>query len=202
MHTGQNPAARPFAAPARWLAILAGWWLLALSFLTVAEILLRKFANVSVQGVDEIGGYTTAVVSTFGFASALLAKGHTRVDFLVARLPGAPRAVLNALAYVLLAAMAAFALLRGWAVLAESLEFDAHANSPLQTPLWIPQSAWLAGLAMFALAAGTLAGHALWLLLIDWRAVNRLYGPITVEEEVEVEVGAVIARGATEETRA
>jgi len=98
--------------------------------------------------------------------------------------------------------MAAFALLRGWAVLAESLEFHAHANSPLQTPLWIPQSAWLAGIALFALAAGTLAGHALWLLLTDWRAVNQHYGPITVEEEVEAEVDAVIARGATEETRA
>jgi TRAP-type C4-dicarboxylate transport system permease small subunit len=197
-----NPAFRLFAAPAHWLSILAGWWLLALSFLTVAEILLRKFADVSVQGIDEIGGYTTAVVSTFGFASALLARSHTRVDFLVARLPGLPRATLNALAYALLAAMAAFALLRGWAVLAESLEFQAHANSPLQTPLWIPQSAWLAGLALFALAAGALAGHALWLLLTDWRAVSRLYGPITVEEEVEAEVGAVIARGATEETRA
>ncbi len=192
-----NPVARLFGPPARLLAILSGWWLLALSFLTVAEILLRKLLSVSIQGVDEIGGYTLAVVSAFGFANALLVKGHTRVDFLLGRLPGWPRAALNALAYALLAGLAAFAAWRGWAVLSESIEFQSHANSPLQTPLWLPQSAWLAGIAVFAAAAGAMAAHALALLATDWRRVNRLYGPLTVEEEVDIEVGAVHARGST-----
>ena len=62
-----NPVSRFFGPPARFLAILSGWWLIALSFLTVAEILLRKFFSISLQGVDEIGGYTTAIVSAFGF---------------------------------------------------------------------------------------------------------------------------------------
>lgn len=190
-----NPVARLFGPPARLLAILSGWWLLGLSFLTVAEILLRKLLGVSIQGVDEIGGYTLAVVSAFGFANTLLVKGHTRVDFLLGRLPGRARAALNALAYALLACLAAFAAWRGWAVLSESLEFQSRANSPLQTPLWLPQSAWLAGLAVFAAAAGAMAAHALLLLLTDWRRVNSLYGPLTVEEEVDVEVGAVLARG-------
>jgi hypothetical protein len=65
----------------------------------------------------------------------------------------------------------------------------------LQTPLWLPQSAWLAGIAVFAAAAGAMAAHALALLATDWRRVNRLYGPLTVEEEVDIEVGAVHARG-------
>jgi TRAP-type C4-dicarboxylate transport system permease small subunit len=190
-----NPVARLLGPLARLLAILSGWWLLALSFLTVAEILLRKLLSVSIQGVDEIGGYTLAVVSAFGFANALLVKGHTRVDFLLGRLPGWPRAALNALAYALLAGLAAFAVWRGWAVLSESIEFQSRANSPLQTPLWLPQSAWLAGIAVFAAAAGAMAAHALMLLATDWRRVNRLYGPLTVEEEVDIEVGAVHARG-------
>ena len=190
-----NPVARLLGPLARLLAILSGWWLLALSFLTVAEILLRKLLGVSIQGVDEIGGYTLAVVSALGFANALLAKGHARVDFLLGRLPGWPRAALNALAYALLAGLAAFAAWRGWAVLSESIEFQSRANSPLQTPLWLPQSAWLAGIAVFAAAAGAMAAHALALLATDWRRVNRLYGPLTVEEEVDIEVGAVHARG-------
>ena len=194
-----NPVARLLGPLARLLAILSGWWLLALSFLTVAEILLRKLLSVSIQGVDEIGGYTLAVVSAFGFANALLVKGHTRVDFLLGRLPGWPRAALNALAYALLAGLAAFAAWRGWAVLSESIEFQSRANSPLQTPLWLPQSAWLAGIAVFAAAAGAMAAHALALLATDWRRVNRLYGPLTVEEEVDIEVGAVLARGAASE---
>ncbi len=194
-----NPVARLLGPLARLLAILSGWWLLAFSFLTVAEILLRKLLSVSIQGVDEIGGYTLAVVSAFGFANALLVKGHTRVDFLLGRLPGWPRAALNALAYALLAGLAAFAVWRGWAVLSESIEFQSRANSPLQTPLWLPQSAWLAGIAVFAAAAGAMAAHALMLLATDWRRVNRLYGPLTVEEEVDIEVGAVHARGGTGE---
>ncbi|MCA3297539.1 MAG: TRAP transporter small permease, partial [Roseomonas sp.] len=47
-----NPVSRFFGPPARFLAILSGWWLIALSFLTVAEILLRKFFSFSLQGVD------------------------------------------------------------------------------------------------------------------------------------------------------
>ncbi|HYF07440.1 MAG TPA: TRAP transporter small permease [Acetobacteraceae bacterium] len=201
MTPGDNPVIRLFAPPARLLAILSGWWLLALSVLTCVEIVLRKFFAMSVQGVDEIGAYTLAVVSAFGFASALMVKAHARVDFLLGRLPGFLRAVLNALAYVLLAVMAGYAAWRGWAVLEESLEFQARANSPLQTPLWIPQSAWLLGIGLFAAAAGAMAAHALMLLVTSWRRVNQLYGPLTLEEEIETEVGALHARGGAGEGR-
>ncbi|MBK1659735.1 TRAP transporter small permease subunit [Paracraurococcus ruber] len=191
-----NPVARLLAGPARAVAIIGGWWLLALAFLTCVEIFGRKFFAFSLQGVDEIGAYTLAVFSTLSFAHALVTRSHTRVDFLLGHLPAPLRAVLNALAFLLLAALAIYAAWRGWAVLKESLLFQSHANSPLQTPMWLPQSAWLAGLAAFAIAAGLFAAHALWLLLTDWRKVNRWYGPMTLEEEVQAEAGAVLARGA------
>lgn len=193
-----NPVIRFFTPPARLLAILSGWWLLALSFLTCVEIVLRKFFSMSIQGIDEIGAYTLAIVSAFGFASALMVKAHTRVDFLVGRLPAFVRAILNASAYVLLALMAGYAAWRGWAVLDESIEFQAHANSPLQTPLWIPQSAWLAGIGLFAAASGAMAAHALLLLVFSWRSVNRFYGPLTLDEEIETEVSALKERGGAE----
>ena len=189
-----NPVSRFFAPPARFLAILSGWWLIALSFVTVAEILLRKFFSISLQGIDEIGGYTTAIVSAFGFASALTIKAHTRVDFLLGRMPGLLRAVLNALAYALLAGMASYGAWRGWAVLEESLEFQAHANSPLQTPLWLPQGAWLVGLVLFAAASGAMAAHAFWLLLSDRARLNLFYGPLTLDEEIEAEMGTILER--------
>lgn len=188
-----NPVARILAVPARALAILGGWWLMALSFISVFEILARKFFSYSLQGVDEIGAYTLAIFSSFAFGWALVTKAHTRVDFMIGKLPEVPRAVLNAAAYVLLAAFAIYAAWRGWHVLEESLEFQARANSPLQTPLWIPQSAWLAGLVMFALAAGAMAAHAV-LLLAQPARLNALYGPMTLEEEVKAEAGAVLAR--------
>jgi TRAP-type C4-dicarboxylate transport system permease small subunit len=144
--------------------------------------------------VDEIGGYTTAIVSAFGFASALMIKAHTRVDFLLGRMPAMLRAVLNALAYGLLAGMAIYGAWRGWSVLEESIEFQAHANSPLQTPLWLPQGAWMIGLVLFALSAGAMAAHAFWLLLSDRARLNLFYGPLTLDEEIEAEMGTVLER--------
>lgn len=191
-----NPLARLLGAPARWLAILTGWWLLLFSLVTCVEILGRKLAGFSLQGVDEIGAYTTAVVSTLAFAWALVNKAHTRVDFLLANMPAWLRAVLNAAAYALLAGLAVFATLRGWSVLEESIEFDAHSVTPLGTPLWIPQSLWFFGFAFFALVAILLALHAAWLLLADRARLNRLYGPMTLDEEVATEAGAVMQRTA------
>ena len=189
-----NPLARVLGPPTRILAILGGWWLLLFSFVTCVEILGRKLGGFSLQGVDEVGAYTTAVFSSLTFAWALVSKSHTRVDFLLGRLPTALRALLNATAYALLAGLGVFATLRGWAVLDETLLFDAHAITPLGTPLWIPQSLWLFGFGVFALVAVLVALHAAWLLLADRERLNRLYGPVTLDEEVELEAGAVLAR--------
>jgi TRAP-type C4-dicarboxylate transport system permease small subunit len=198
----ENPVTRWVEPPARFIAIVGGWWLLGLAFLTCAEIACRKFFNISMQGVDEIGAYTLAVFSTLSFAYALVVKSHTRVDFLLGHLPGPLRALLNAVAYVSLAGLAVFAAYRAWTVLEESIEFQSHANSPLGTPMWLPQSLWLLGLVAFAVVAVAFAGHAAWLMLSDWRQVNRLYGPMTIDEEVETEAGAILARGPVEEFKA
>lgn len=40
-------------------------------------------------------------------------------------------------------------LWRAGGTLGETLEFSSLASTPLQTPLWIPQSLWLIGLAVF-----------------------------------------------------
>lgn len=190
----ENPVMRWLVGPARLLAIAGGWWLLLLSFATVGEILARKFLGRSFQGIDEIGGYTTAVFSALAFSWALVTKSHTRVDFLLGRMPSFLRAVLNATAYASLAALAVFGAWRGWHVLEESLEFQSRANSPLGTPLWIPQGLWLAGMVAFAAACTVLACHALLLLLTNRARLNRLYGPMTLDEEIEAEAGAILTR--------
>jgi TRAP-type C4-dicarboxylate transport system permease small subunit len=194
MTNDDNPITRWLGPPTRVLALIGGWWLLAFSFATCVEVIGRKFFGFSLQGIDEVGGYTTAVVSALAFSWALLTKSHTRVDFLLSHLPAWLRAVLNALAYTLLAGLAVLAARRGWDVLDETLLFDAHAITPLGTPLWLPQSLWLAGLVIFALVAVPLALHASWLFLTDQARLNRLYGPMTLQEEVELEAGAVVTR--------
>ena len=79
-------------------------------------------------------------------------------------------------------------------MLDESIKFMSHATSPLQTPLWLPQSLWLAGLVLFAVVALLLALHAGLLMLRDRAALNRLYGPPSLDEEIATEVGALLER--------
>ena len=176
------------------LVICSGWWLVALSIATCVEMVARKLFSTSLQGIDEIGGYTLAVVGAVGFCHTLFTRGHTRIDFLIGKLPPVMRSSMNVLAMVTLAAMAAFATWRGWAVLSESLEFQSRATTPLQTPLWIPQSLWLVGWALFAAIAALMASDSLWLALRG-RAdeVNATYGPQSLDEEIESEAGDVLA---------
>lgn len=169
-------------------ALACGWWLLFLSVLTCVEILGRKFFGFSLQGVDEVGSYTFAIVTGFGFSFALISAGHTRVDFLLSRFPVKARAALNAAAMVTLAAMVLLAAYRAGHVLADSRALLSTAPTPLATPLWWPQSVWFAAWALFAVTAVLAAAYACRLLAAGkWDEVNRRFGPQTLEEEIESE---------------
>jgi TRAP-type C4-dicarboxylate transport system permease small subunit len=185
-----------YLRPMRWLVDLlvlaTGWWLVLLSAATCVEMVGRKMFQFSFQGIDEVGGYTLAVASAIGFSYTLLTRGHTRVDFLVQRLPQGVRAAMNWLAMVSLAALSLYAVRRGWHVLAESIEFQSHSTSPLQTPMWLPHSLWFFGWSLFALNAVVLGGHATWLLLRDRARLNRDYGPETLEEQIQAETGKAL----------
>jgi TRAP-type C4-dicarboxylate transport system permease small subunit len=189
-HDGPDIVTR-FAGPVvRLGAILCGWWLLGYCLLVVFDIVGRARFGLTLQGTDEIGGYTLAVMSAFGFAQTLLARRHTRIELLVERLPAGLAAVLHALAAVVMAGAAVFLLLRGVSVLDESLEFMAVSNSPLQIPMWIPQGLWVLGLGLFAGVAVAMGVQAMLLLARDRARLNRLYGPPSIAEEIEESLAA------------
>lgn len=167
------------------LALLCGYACLGLCFLIGYEILARQLWGHSLQGVDEIGGYVLAVTGAIGFAYALLHQAHTRVD-LVFNFSGSPaRAVLNTLAILGLAGFSGFMAIRGYGTLAESIEFNSHASTPLQTPLWVPQTLWVLGLAMFAVVAIAMGLHSVVLLFKNHAQLNKAYGPPSLQDEVD-----------------
>ena len=176
------------------LVLAAGWWLIVLSVLSCIEMVTRKMFAFSLQGIDEVGGYTLAISGAIGFSYTLVTRGHTRIDFLVSKFPVIWRSSLNTLAMVTLAGMGVFAVLRCWVVLSESIEFQSRATTPLQTPLWIPQSMWFTGWLLFGVVAVYMAAHCLWLMAQGAHdAVNKNYGPQTLDEEIESEAGEVLA---------
>ncbi|TVQ35137.1 MAG: TRAP transporter small permease [Geminicoccaceae bacterium] len=168
-------------------AILAGYALLGLALAICAEIALRRLANFSLQGVDEVGGYVLAGISGFAFAFGLMQRAHTRIDIVLRLMPAWGQATLNLLAAVIFAGIAVFMAVRAHATLDRSLQLGSLASTPLQTPLWIPQTIWLVGLTLFAVVAVFLAFRAVVAVFEGTRAVNAIAGPPTLQEEIDAE---------------
>lgn len=184
----ENPLNKFIMPVARLTAILSGYAVLALAFAICAEIVLRKLFGRSLQGIDDIGGYVLAITAAVGISYTMAVRGHTRIDVFLVRFPRALRRFLNMVASVTLACLALYALWRGYAVLAESIEFRSVATNPLQTPLWIPQGLWVLGLALFAAFSVAFALHALYLYITGAPTLDLFYGPPSAREEVEAEI--------------
>lgn len=192
----EDPISRAVEPVARMAAIVCGYVVLALSLAVSAEIVGRKLFSHSFPGTDDIGGYVLAVIAVIGASYTMAKRGHTRVDIFLVRMPVFWQRLLNLLAMLSMAAFAAFAAWRGSAVLLESIEFQSVASNPLQTPLWQPQSLWLIGLVLFALISAAYALHALLLFVRGDAALNRYYGPTSVQDELEAELTAQAERAA------
>jgi TRAP-type C4-dicarboxylate transport system permease small subunit len=179
----------------RWLGTLFGGVFMALSGVVAVETVVRKVFNFSLQGADELGGYALAIGATLAFSMALLGRTHIRVDVFHGHLPAWLQTGLNWLAAV---GLAAFALLLAWLarfVLTDSMAYNSVAQTPWATPLWWPQSVWLAGLVIFALIATAVAGRAtLMLVRGQTAALNRAFGPRSTKDEVDEELEDLHAR--------
>lgn len=169
---------------ARVLALAAGVAVILLALLICIDIGARSLLRVSVQGSDEIGGYVLAMVGSLGLAHTLLQRAHPRIDLGIRALPLRIRAVLHVAALASLAAMGAFMAWHAWGELSQSLAFGATTNTPLQTPLWVPQGLWVFGTAFFALTAALAAHHAATLVRHAPDAVEAHYAPTSIEDEV------------------
>lgn len=172
------------------LALLAGAAVVLLSLLIVFDIAARSLFHFSLQGTDELGGYTLALIGSLGLSHTLLHRGHPRIDIALRHFPVRLRAVLHVVAYAAMSGFAIFMMTHAITEFGETLKFGTVTNTPLQTPLWIPQSMWIAGIGVFAASALICTLHAAWLLLRGERqALEAAYGTPSVEDEVQDYVG-------------
>lgn len=183
-----NPLA-PIHLIARASAWVGGITLLACALLISLDLILRKTIGLSMGGADEIAGYVLAIVSSWAFPIALLKRSHIRVDILYSRLPLKPKVGLDLLALAGMAVFVGALLWHSGQVLLDSIHYRSVSTTPLQVPLWIPQSLWFAGYLFFAVTILVLA----WTSLAQMRrqrlaAVSALIGIHSVEEEIREEV--------------
>jgi TRAP-type C4-dicarboxylate transport system permease small subunit len=168
-----------------------------LALAVAVETVMRKALNVSLQGVDELGGYCLAVGGALAFAVALGSRAHIRIDVVHESLPASLRIVLNVAATLALAASAAALAWMAWIALSDSILFGSTAQTPWATPLRYPQALWVAALALFA---GLGAVQAARVLLLAARGrfarIDREFSPRGAREELEEEVADIKRRGA------
>ena len=169
---------------------IAGGMMLGTVGLVSAEVVLRKVLNMSFGGADELSGYAYAIASSWAFAFALLSRDHIRIDVVYVVFPPRVRAGLDIVALASLGAFAVTLAIYAGQALSFSLEMGATANTPLATPLWIPQALWLLGFILFLVVlAVQFARSAAALTRGDLEMLRSIAGTKSVRDEVQEELG-------------
>jgi TRAP-type mannitol/chloroaromatic compound transport system permease small subunit len=177
----------------RAAALAAGGLVLAAAVLVSVDVLLRKFAGITLGGADELSGYALAIGSAWSFAFVLLNRGNVRIDALYERLPRTGAAVCDMLAVLALLGFVSVVAWYGAGVVAQSWRVDAHSNSALAVPLAVPQALWWLGYAWFVLCGALLLLRStLAFMTADWAGVSRLIGARSVRDDAADEVAAAV----------
>lgn len=172
----------------RFAAITGGTILLLTCFMIAIEVVLRKGFAISLGGADELSNYALAISCSWAFGFALFRKAHIRIDVLYTRLDQRLRFALDILSLSLFAIFMTLVTYFAGVVLYTSVIRHSVANTPLATPLWIPQSIWFIGLAGFCLIIYFLLAGVIYNLLCGRpQKATQLAGACTLEEEIEEE---------------
>ena len=177
-------------------ATLFGVVFVLLSLAVAVETSMRKLFNISLQGVDELGGYALAVGASLAFTLALVSRAHIRIDLIHDRLPQGPRVVLNVLAMLTVSATALLLLAMAFYSLRDSIALNSTAQTPWATPIKYPQMVWFACLGLFAAVASGYGIRVLWMAFSGHGdALVRDYSPRGAKEELKEELDDAKARG-------
>ncbi len=170
--------------------LLCGIILFGMAGFIGLEVLLRKFFAISTRGSEEYSSYAMALISVWAFSYALFHKGHIRIDVLYTKFGNFWKKFLDMASLIALGSFAFPVTWYAWSVFHRSYEINAKANTPLQTPLWIPQLAWFAGLVFFCLVILLLGVVTLSRILRgDMAGAALLSGCPELEEDVKEESG-------------
>lgn len=170
-------------------ALICGAMFIASAIYVSIDLIARKIFNTSFVGANEISGYVLAIASSWAFSYALLKRSHIRIDVVYRYFPLRAQAAIDVLS---IAALAAFAAIFTWYAHRYFVQIwgrGTRSITSLAIPLWIPMIAWYAGWAVFVLVSLYLTVvSTLSLLRGDVAAVQERVGPISEEEDVELEL--------------
>jgi TRAP-type C4-dicarboxylate transport system permease small subunit len=166
-----------------------GALVLAAAVLIGIDVTLRKFFEASIGGADELAGYALALGTAWSLGATLLDRAHIRIDSLYVLFPRWLRLALDFAGIALLLAFFGLIARHSWSMAQQSWLSSSRSQSALATPTVIPQSIWLAGLAVFLLIGVALLVQAV-LLIARGKAADAATAISTrsAMEEVEDEI--------------
>jgi len=193
--------ARAFALAGRLSR--AGVWVggvltLASALLISYDVIVRRLFSVTIGGSDELSGYAFAISTTWALAYAALERANVRVDVIYEHLPVRVGAVLDWVALVAIGVFAVYLTYHAQGVAAQSWQQGSTANTPLATPLWVPQMLWVAGLAWFSLVLALMLVRASVAMATgDLATLKAVCGVKSATEEAreEADAGARLVKG-------
>jgi TRAP-type C4-dicarboxylate transport system permease small subunit len=175
----------------RWAVWVGGALTVASVLLISFDVLARKFFGFNTGGADELSSYAFAISTSWALAFATLQRANVRVDVLYQYLPVRLSAVLDWLSIVALGVFMVMLTFYAYDVVATSWLQNSAANTPLATPLYIPQGLWLLGLAWMCLVLALMLVRASVALVTgDFEGVKEIGGVRSAQEEAEEEAAA------------
>lgn len=171
-----------------WLVWVAGALLIASALLVTVEVILRKFANISVGGADELSGYAFGIATALAMSYALFERAHIRVDAAYLFFPRWLRRIADLLGVILLVGFAAVITQTGWGLLTDTIEYGSRSITPMRTPLIYVQLPWLAGWIYFVLCGLlVIAAAVTWLLTGRAAKTDAMLAAKSLQEQIDEE---------------
>lgn len=176
---------------------IAGLAYLAMTGLIVFDIVARRFLGFSTEATVELTGYLLALGMSAGLAGTLVQRSHVRIDLLIQHLGFRLRAFMHAAALAGVFVTGALFSWGAWKLVEESWMLQATDLSSMRILLWIPQSAWWAGICLFTAVALVQLVMVLHLMAKRrYLEVDVMLRPKSYEEEADetLEVLAAVPR--------
>lgn len=180
--------AESFSRAAVWVG---GALILASVLLISFDVLARKFFGFTTGGADELSSYAFAISTAWSLAFATLQRANVRVDVLYQHFPVRVSALLDWIALVALGVFMVYLSYYAMEMVEMSWDSSSAANTPLATPLWIPQGLWWLGLVWMCITVALMLVRAsLALVTGDLQLVKSICGVRSSQEEAEEEAAA------------
>jgi TRAP-type C4-dicarboxylate transport system permease small subunit len=146
--------------------LIGGVFMIGASLVIFVEVLIRKFANMSLEGLHEVSGFAMAVTFAWAMPFTILTRGHIRVDVLYGRLSRRWRLGLDIFAALAFSFYLIALAIHAYTLTAASWSAGTIASGILGIPLYIPQALWALGLIIACLVLIIALGVAVRALLL------------------------------------